>query len=170
MWTNTTCRVSECNVPCERKRRAVWDDTLKRDALHGTKQQRKWQKQKWLQEGNKGRIAKPKMRLYLEEKFPKWLAYLLRGLWNGRIPYRDNDDWLFRFGHLEEFVAKLGIEVAHPAGAKPLLCGCQAKVLHGDGHIDVAMRLAVRTHPFLLMEQGSEDIQGSFVKPRARIA
>ena len=110
------------------------------------------------------------MRLYLEEKFPKWLAYLLRGLWNGRIPYRDNDDWLFRFGHLEEFVAKLGIEVAHPAGAKPLLCGCQAKVLHGDGHIDVAMRLAVRTHPFLLMEQGSEDIQGSFVKPRARIA
>ena len=80
MDVNTTCRVNENDVPCERKRRAVWDDTLKRAVLHGAKQQRKWQKQKWLQEGNKGRIAKPKMRLYLEEKFPKWLACLLRGL------------------------------------------------------------------------------------------
>ena len=64
----------------------------------------------------------------------------------------------------------MGIEVANPAGAKPLLCGCQAKVFHSNGDIDVAVRFAVGTHPFLIMERGGDDVQRRFVEPRPRVA
>ena len=83
-----------------------------------------------------------------------------------RIADGNDNDGLLCLRHLKELVAVLGIEVADPAGAKSLLCGCQAEMLHSDGYVDVAMRLAVLSHPLLLMKHGGEDIQRCFVEPR----
>ena len=88
----------------------------------------------------------------------------------GRIADGDDDGGFLCLRHLKEFVATLGIEVADPAGAKPLLCGSEAKMLYGNGDIDVAVRLTVGAHPFLFMQDRGEDIQRSLVEPRARIA
>ena len=86
------------------------------------------------------------------------------------ISNRNDDDRLFVLWHLEEFVASFGIEVADPARAESLLCGCQTKMLNCDGYVNIAVRLAVFPHPFLLMKQGSKDIKRGFVEPRTCVA
>ena len=88
----------------------------------------------------------------------------------GWIADGDDDNGFFCLRHPEEFMATLGIEVAYPTTAKALLCGSQTKMLYGDGHIDVAVRLAVFSYPFLLMKQRGKDIQRSFVEPRTLVA
>lgn len=108
--------------------------------------------------------------LCLEEDVFLCFAGLGRCLCDGRIADGNDDDGFFCLWHLEEFVATLGIEVANPTGAKTLFCGCQTKVLHSDGYVNITMRLAVRPHPLLFMEHGGKDIQGRFVEPRTRIA
>lgn len=93
---------------------------------------------------------KPCEELCFEEQFFLCLAYSWRQF-RCRVADGDDDGGFFCLGHLEELVAALGIEVTNPARAKPLLCGGEAKMLHCDGDIDVAVRLAVGPHPFLLM-------------------
>lgn len=88
----------------------------------------------------------------------------------GRISYRDDDDRLLCLRQLEELMAALGIEVADPARAQSLFRSSQAKMLHSDGDIDIAMRLAVLPYPLLLMKQRGEDIQRRFVEPRPSVA
>ena len=51
-----------------------------------------------------------------------------------------------------------------------MLGGCQAEVFHSDGDVDVAMGLAVGTHPFLVMKDGGDDVEGSGVEPVAVVA
>ena len=89
--------------------------------------------------------------LCFNEQLVGCLACFGRSLCDGRIADGDDDSGFFCLGHLEELVAALGIEVTNPAGAKPLFCGGEAKMLHRDGNIDIAVRLAVSPHPFLLM-------------------
>ncbi len=67
-------------------------------------------------------------------------------------------------------MAAFSIEVANPTGTKSLLCGCQTKMLHCDGNINIAVRLAVCPYPFLFMQQRSQDINWCFVEPRAVVA
>ena len=108
--------------------------------------------------------------LRFEEQFFLCLACLGGSLRDGRISDGDDDDRFLRVRHLEEFVAALSIEITNPTGAEPLLCSSQAKMLHSDGNIDIAVWLAVGTNPLLLMEQRSQDVKRCFVEPRARIA
>lgn len=107
--------------------------------------------------------------LFLKEDFLEWLALPLRCLCSRGIAYGNDDDGFLGLGHPEQLVATVGVEVAYPAGAKPLLGGCKAEMLHGDGDIDVAMRLAVGTHPFLFVQHGSKDVERRFVEPRTCI-
>ena len=67
-------------------------------------------------------------------------------------------------------MATFGVEIANPTGAKSLLCGCQAKMLHCDGDINIAVRLAVCPDPFRFMRQSSQDINWCLVEPRAVVA
>lgn len=95
---------------------------------------------------------------------------LPRRLGGGMITYRDDGDGLFRLRHLEKLMATLGVEIADPTCAKPLLGGCQTEMLHGDGDVDIAVRLAVSTNPFLFMQKRGKNIQRGFAKPRTRVA
>ena len=105
--------------------------------------------------------------------FEEYLFLCLAHSWRQsrcRIADGDDDGRLFCIGHLEEFVTVLGVEVTNPAGAKPLLCCSEAKMLHGNGDIDVAVRLAICSHPFLFMQDRGEDIERRIVEPRALVA
>ena len=63
----------------------------------------------------------------------------LGGLLVGRVTYGNEGYGFQAFGHGDDFVELVDVEVAHPAGAKTLLGGCQAKVLNGNGQVDVGM-------------------------------
>ena len=63
----------------------------------------------------------------------------LRGLLVGRVADGDEGYGFQAFGHGNDFVELVDVEVAYPAGAKALLGGCQAKVLDGNGKVDVGM-------------------------------
>ena len=105
--------------------------------------------------------------------FDEQLLGLLSHLWRhflSRIAKWYDDDRLFVPGHLEQFVTSFGIEVADPARAKSLLGGCQTKMLHRDGDVDVAVRLAILAHPLLFMKQGGKNIQRGFGEPRTCVA
>ena len=67
-------------------------------------------------------------------------AWLVFGM---GVSERDEHGWLFVFWQVEELVAELGVEVAHPACAESdFSCG-KADVLGGDGDVDVAVVFAV---------------------------
>ena len=61
------------------------------------------------------------------------------GLLVGRVTDGDEGYGFQAFGHGNDFVELVDVEVAHPAGAKSLLCGCQAEVLDGNGKVYVGM-------------------------------
>ena len=63
----------------------------------------------------------------------------LGGLLVGRVADGDEGYGFQAFGHGNDFVELVDVEVAHPAGAKTLFGGCQAEVLDGNGKVDVGM-------------------------------
>lgn len=103
--------------------------------------------------------------LFLKKQFVWCLAYSWCQSCGG-IAYWDDDDGFLCLWHLKEVVATLGVEVTYPARTKPLLRGGKAKMLHSNGDIDVAVRLAVSSHPFLFVQDRGKDVERRFVKPR----
>ena len=63
----------------------------------------------------------------------------LGGLLVGRVADGDEGYGFKAFGHGNDFVELVDVEVAHPAGGKALLGGSQTEVLDGDGKVDVGM-------------------------------
>ena len=95
------------------------------------------------------------------------LAYL-GGLLVGRVAYGNEGYGFQAFGHGNDFVELVDVEVAHPAGAKALLGGCQAEVLDGNGQVNVGMGLGViAACPALCLGLHAEDDGRDVVYPVA---
>ena len=77
---------------------------------------------------------------------------------------------LLVFTDSKELLALLDIEVADPACGEALLCSRQTEMFHGNGNIDVAMMFAIRAHPFLIVQDGTDDIHRSRCEPLTVVA
>ena len=77
----------------------------------------------------------------------------------------NEDGWFLVGGEGEQLAAQISVEVAYPAGGEALFRCCQTKVLHCNGDVDVAVMLAVRAHPLLVVEYGGYDIHGGGGEP-----
>ena len=107
--------------------------------------------------------------LALPHNFREGLAQLfLRRV--GGVAKGDKGDRLFVSREGKQFFVKRRVEVAHPAGGKALCRGSEAEMLYGDGNINVPVPLAVRTHPFLVVAEGGDDIHGCRLEPLPVIA
>ena len=105
----------------------------------------------------------------LQNNLCQFLTFLLARL-VGSIPKRNQHSGFLVVGKGEQALAQSCIKIADPARCKSLLCCSQAQMLNGNGYVDVAVRLAIRPHPCLIVEDGSHNIKRCRIEPVAMIA
>ena len=98
------------------------------------------------------------------------LSFFLAGCWCGRKADGQQGNRLQVGWQVEQCQNLLGVEVANPAGAQPQVGGLEGEVIYRDGHVDVAMILAILwTFPTGAVIAAHDDHLRGCVEPFARI-